>query len=71
MFLETCAEIVPHQCLHVSIPKEAILRTLEKVGGSGYDVLISDQVRLALDVTKRKSGVASTASVPSSTPKER
>lgn len=50
-------DIVPHKCLHVSVPKAEILKTLEGISGAGYAVVPIDfQLREALDVVKRKAG---------------
>lgn len=52
-------EIIPHKCLHVSVPRDAILRTLEKIGGAGYAVVVTDfQLHGALDIAKRKAPAA-------------
>lgn len=44
-------DIVPHNCLHVSVPRVAMMRILGKIGSSGYAVRVSDnQYHAALDV---------------------
>lgn len=48
-------EIIPHDCLHVSVPRESILRVLEKISAAGFAVSVSDEhLKGALDLVRRK-----------------
>lgn len=65
-------EIIPHECLHVSVPRDAILRTLEKIGGAGWSVELSNaHLREALDLVKRAPLPAPTGTAGAGTPSER
>ncbi len=47
-------EIVPHKCLHVSVPRDEIMATLERISERGYEIKpIAFQLRDALDIVKR------------------
>lgn len=66
-------DIVPHKCLHVSVPKPEILKTLEGISAAGFAIVPIDfQLREALDVVKRKaSAEPSPSPSPSPSPKPR
>lgn len=68
-------DIVPHKCLHVSVPKDEILKTLEGISSAGFAVVPIDfQLREALDVVKRKASaepVATPSPSPSPSPSPR
>ncbi|HVO30009.1 MAG TPA: hypothetical protein VMV18_04710, partial [bacterium] len=64
-------EIIPHECLHVSVPRDSILRVLEKISAAGFAVTVSDEyLKGSLDLSKRK-GLPEPAAVasPEKTPK--
>lgn len=62
-------EIVPHKCLHVSVPRELIMATLERISARGFEIKPNAfQLREALDVVKPAGGEPAPAGAPSPTP---